>query len=571
MTATITTLPVVNHKSFIEQALIDVVEDVGAVYEIPVIEALKAISEVSKADYIRYRLAFKKANANVVLGELDKLVRGQSEASDEQSVAEQIVEFVKDRGELFCDQDNEPCVSFVNGGHTETWWLISKGFQEWLTAEFYRETGAMAKEAPLKDACLALSGASKYGDNGDGGTIKDVHLRSAKTDDGYAIDLCGDDWQSVRVSAGSWSIDSEQITAFRRTQTMKPLPVPLAPGAGNLDALWDLINCKEEERNLLLAYMVECFRPDTGYPVCEIGAEQGSGKSKAQSFIRNLIDPNAVNLRGKPKNVEDIFISGINSSMLSYENLSYLSDDTQDAFCVLATGGGFAGRTLYTNAEETAINVKRPIIMNGISVLATRQDLVDRLISISLDPITPAMRKTESELDALFAEKYPAIFTGLLDLFAAALDALPSIQIDDLPRMADFALLGAAVYQARGVDNPAESFMSDYTGMRIEAIHRTLDSSPIAGAFAEYLSDNPLGNQFANAQTALKDLEKYKNDTESWPKSAKGFADMVKRLSPAFRQIGIHAEVCKKRTGAGYPVIIKPIPAKAEINAAVML
>ena len=47
---------------------------------------------------------------------------------------------------------------------------------------------------------------------------------------------------------------------------------------------------------------------------------------------------------------------------------------------VLATGGGFAVRQLYTNREEEIFQAQRPIILNGISQVATRGDLLDRAI-----------------------------------------------------------------------------------------------------------------------------------------------------------------------------------------------
>ncbi|WNV04202.1 hypothetical protein RP726_17585 [Candidatus Methylospira mobilis] len=507
----------------------------------------------------------KTTNKDVLLVQLDKEIRGGSAESDDQSLSDQLVEFVQERAELFHDQDKSGYASFPAGDHTEAWKLDSKGFAEWLGAEFYRETKLIPKETPLKDACIALNGIAKYD-----GEQKEVSIRVAKTANGYAVDLVNDAWQSVIISAASWCVDDSQTVVFRRTATMRALPVPLAQGAGNIELLWQCINCAESARNMLLAWMLECLRSDTAFPVLEIVAEQGSGKSKAQHFIRELIDPNQVNLRGRPKTIEDIYVAAANSLMLSFENLSHLTDEMQDAFCVISTGGGFASRTLYTNGEETAAKAKRPVVMNGISVLATRQDLVDRLVHVEIEPISTSQRKTETELDALFDSHRAAIFTGLLDLFAKALEILPTIKIEHLPRMADFAMLGAAVYAARGVENPTQAFMDDYNGMRKESIHRTLESSPIAGAIQAYLELHPYGTEFLSGKLALEAMQQFKNDGDGWPKSAKGFADAIRRLSPALRVIGIRVEVAKKRGEHGYPVTIKPIkqsPAVLPVHA----
>jgi hypothetical protein len=61
-----------DHKSIIEAAIVRLAEDVGAVFEPLVIEALRAIRNTSPADYQRYRKRIKDAGAGV--GELDRLV-----------------------------------------------------------------------------------------------------------------------------------------------------------------------------------------------------------------------------------------------------------------------------------------------------------------------------------------------------------------------------------------------------------------------------------------------------------------------------------------------------------------
>ena len=82
------------------------------------------------------------------------------------------------------------------------------------------------------------------------------------------------------------------------------------------------------------------------------------------------------------------------SLLVSYENLSSVTADKQDALCTILTGGGLSTRTLHTNAGETLLKVKRPVVVNGINPVITSPDLVDRFISIELLPITSINRKT---------------------------------------------------------------------------------------------------------------------------------------------------------------------------------
>ena len=119
---------------------------------------------------------------------------------------------------------------------------------------------------------------------------------------------------------------------MQQQKMMQPLPFPADKGDINL--LWRSINVEDTDRVLVLAYLLECWRPDTPFPVLEIVGQQGSGKSETQEFLRRLIDPNRVNLRGAPKNAEDIFVGAGNSWLVSLNNLSGLTPAQQDATIV---------------------------------------------------------------------------------------------------------------------------------------------------------------------------------------------------------------------------------------------
>jgi hypothetical protein len=59
---------------------------------------------------------------------------------------------------------------------------------------------------------------------------------------------------------------------------------------------------------------------------------------------------------------------------------SGISPETSDALCTIATGGGAAGRQLYTNGEEYIIKAHNPVMLNGIGAVITRSDLFDRAV-----------------------------------------------------------------------------------------------------------------------------------------------------------------------------------------------
>ena len=100
-----------------------------------------------------------------------------------------------------------------------------------------------------------------------------------------------------------------------------------------------------------------------------------------------------ISLRSFPRDERDFVIAARSNRVLSFDNLSGLSDRDSDTLCKVATGAGFATRQLNADFEEVRIEVRRPVILNGIDNLATRQNAIDRAIVLSLPAIPPDERR----------------------------------------------------------------------------------------------------------------------------------------------------------------------------------
>src|SRR5205085_4550335 len=82
--------------------------------------------------------------------------------------------------------------------------------------------------------------------------------------------------------------------------------------------------------------------------------------------------------------------------------------------------------------------------------LATRGDLLDRSLIIDLPNIPAAKRRSEESFWKEFEIKRPRLLGGLCDGLSAALRNLPTVRLELLPRMADFALWATASETALG-------------------------------------------------------------------------------------------------------------------------
>ena len=283
--------------------------------------------------------------------------------------------------------------------------------------------------------------------------------------------------------------------------------------------------------------MIEAFRPDTDFPILELLGQQGSAKSTTQERIRSLIDPNAAPLIAAPRSIEDTFVIANNNHLVSLNNLSNISSQMQDALCNMSTGGAYSTRKLYADSDEAVMNVKRPIVMNGITTLATAPDLVDRCITLYLPEIPVQERKTKTELEQEFEELAPELFGAILDVFVGALNEIDNVPRENLPRMADFGILGEAI---RLHLNRKESFLSRYHEHRSDAAIRALDTSPVSRALVELISEH--GPFEGTYKELLQALEQYRFEKDGWPKSAKGLANALAKQAVPLNEVGIRVE-----------------------------
>jgi len=450
-----------------------------------------------------------------------------------------LVRYAKERFDLLHDKNGEAFARDQRTGEVRR--MGSRSFRDRVTAGFFEDREVAVRDQSWREALGTLQALARFE-----GDPQEISIRVAGRDGRYWVDLCQPgNSRAVEIDANGWRVVERPPVLFVRSDSMQPLPEPLH--GGDIAPLWSIANIPEEQRLLVLAWLLECMRPDTPYPGVELIGEQGSGKSTASEALRRVIDPNGCNLRGAPKTVEDIYVSAGQNLVVAYENVSHLHGGMQDALAVLSTGGGFAKRQLFTDADEHVISVRRPWLVNGISASVTQQDLVDRVISVECPVI--AERESSSKQWQAFERDLPGILGGLYDLAVGALRELPGITLarEDRPRLVEFVLLGMAMATHMGID-PAE-FLRQFKVTRAETVARTLDASPVATALLDMLEAEPCGIT-ASVKVILTNLERYKPmGADAWPRSPKGLGDALRRAAPALRQVGVECKCIGKSHG----------------------
>lgn len=365
-----------------------------------------------------------------------------------------------------------------------------------------------------------------------------VGLRVGRHEDTVYIDLGDDSWEIVQVTEAGWKIvpGYDCPVRFIRPKAMLPLPRP-APG-GSVEELRPFLNVTDEGYMMCVGWLLAAMSDLTSFPLLAIGGEEGTGKSTAVTLLHSLIDPHQATKRRSPRNEEDLFIAATQAYVLPFDNLSSIPAWMSDALCVLATGGTYAARTLYANSEETLHSAKRPVLLNGIPDLMARPDLADRALTVTLQRIPAAQRRAEKALMNDFEVVRPRVLGALLDVLVGALKRLPTTQLDELPRMADFALLMTAAEPAL----PWEpgSFMRTYAAMQVRSASLILDDEPVADALRMFVDAQ--GQWSGTVKELLKGLNETVPPTPrpqvDWPATPKALGVSLRRLAGALGKAG---------------------------------
>jgi hypothetical protein len=459
-----------------------------------------------------------------------------------QSHATTIVSLViSAKAEFFHDPSGRAFLTFAVDKHFETHALRSTAARLWLRQLFHQTNEKVPCAQAVADALATLEARAIFD-----GETHPMHVRLAEQDGSIFLDLANDKWQAVKIDATGWEVISNPPVKFRRPRAMLPLPGP--ERGGSITELRAFVNVRDErDWTLLLGFLVASLRPAGPFPVLAIYGEQGSAKSSAARIVRALVDPNAAAIRSEPREVRDLMISASNGWVLTAENLSSIPVWLSDAFCRLSTGGGFSTRELYSDDEETVFDAKRPVIINGITEVATRPDLLDRTIAITLPPISEEDRISESELWFRFQAAQPRILGALLDAVSVTLRRLPDTHLDRLPRMADLALWATAAEPGLGLEPGA--FMKAYADNQDAVNDFAIETCVIAGPLLGLLEQR--GEYRGSASQLLELLE---NVTEpvwpnkplagnltkgrDWPKKPHVLSGQLRRLATPLRRVG---------------------------------
>lgn len=424
----------------------------------------------------------------------------------------------------------------------------SEGYKDFVQGKFFKATGDTLTAAQLDE--VSRIHRSQAGESEE----RDVYIRTAAPDsDRSYLDLNDGYNTIIEVDADGWRVSENPPVIFKRPSSMGALPMP--EHGGSVESLKVVFNLEREEDFPViiaaLAYILRgCPNSHGTYPVIVATGREGSAKSTFMKIIKKLIDPGSPQTRTPTNDLKDLFIGANNVLIYSLDNVSFVIQEMSDALCSLATGGGFARKMNYTDDEETIFDIRRAILLNGIS-FNIAPDLLSRSILIELRP--PAVYRTEAEIWETVERINASVLGGLLTMISAAMQYEQSVKDEQSKseqdtiqtRLADFKIFSIALERGQGW--PEGMIISSLLTAQKDMLEEKASEDPLIQIIVSIVQEK--GVWTGSASKLFNEINSRSCDFNARPKSAVKLGLLLKRYHKVLESQGIY--ITQERVGGG--------------------
>ncbi|MGN0246972.1 MAG: hypothetical protein ACI4DK_13555 [Lachnospiraceae bacterium] len=327
--------------------------------------------------------------------------------------------------------------------------IDSKKFQSIIASHYFSLCKEVASIGMIKNCIMSFQG-SKFIELDM--VEQKTRMLKNKSENALYIDKADDNYHYFKITANNWTIEKNGQKFFCRNHFQGEMPTPDVDNA-NVEKIFEYCRIPISQRRIFIAYVISCFIPTIEHPCLVLEGEKGAGKTTVSRFLKALIDPkksDKPNANALPKDIQEIVYAYKHNYLLAFDNLESLKRNQSDFLCSVITGIDFTKRKLFTDDDICSIDLCQPVILNGISNVVTRDDLITRSIIITLEK--PCNDTEENDNDEEFIEAFmkdrSIILGGIFDILIDALKHYKPNSVPNRPRMSSFYEWGYYICEA---------------------------------------------------------------------------------------------------------------------------
>ena len=463
----------------------------------------------------------------------DKPSGGDEKGSDEDNspMAKALIALAERSCGFFYDERGDGYATVTDKDIRLTLRLRSKAFRGWLTGTFYKTTGRAAGREALSTALAILEAKATYDS-----PHREMFNRFAMDGDTVFIDLADKRWRAVKLTATGWEILDQPPVMFRRYTHQQALPEPI--GGGKLSDIHAHLAIKSnDDKYLLEAFLVACAFSNVPRPAITFHGPQGASKTTTACCIKAITDPSllgSVDLGKAPADLAQILD---HHGVPCLDNLTSIPQWAADMLCRGITGGAFSKRELYSDDSDIIVSFMRPIIITGINIPTHAPDLLDRLLLIELERISPSKRLDETTFWSRFDEDRGRLFGSLLAAIAGTLKHLPNLNLPKMARMADFTRIACAYAEYAGIGSKKMlAIIMRHTSRQTEEV---LAADTVATAIFEFIKKKESWTGTATELLELLNQSAPKPRPHGWPTQPNLLTRKMNTVRTTLNQAGV--------------------------------
>lgn len=388
------------------------------------------------------------------------------ENTEGMSMAQILLEEIKQAGHQFYhDKGENAYVSvMLDNGHREYMSVQDKRYCRSLRRKFYQNYHKALSRESLQQVLDTLEAEAVYS-----GEEIEPAIRCKYVAGKIYYHLADEEQTVICIDETGIHVMEESPIPFIKKQNMleQVMPTDIKVAKGKKKPSFRSIAKKywkftsEDDLMLHNIILLTRFISDIPAPFLYYKGDRGSAKTTSMKLDGKLIDPSYTDVKAFPNAINDVVAAFSGQYLVAFDNLEgSISPEISNLLCVSCSAGYYSKRKLYTDNDTADIQLKARISLSGITTITERADFLDRCITLSSQRILDSERKTVDDILTDFSRDLPYLLFRAMKILSKAIPVYQSLELTELPRMADFAKWGYAI--AEVMNYGGERFLEAY-------------------------------------------------------------------------------------------------------------